>query len=75
MITKSKSSDYYVIDKQNLKTKKKERVKSNIKDKYTAKSEIEKLAKKLGETLSDSGYFSHNGYYYGVSVSNKELDK
>lgn len=75
MVTKIEKDDYYIITRMNLKTRNKEHVKLNIKTKWEAKREMKKLANKLGETLSDSGYFSHKGYYYGVEVSNKELDE
>ncbi len=75
MMTKKLSEDYYIISRINLKTRNKERVKSNIKTKWLAKALMKKLAIKLGEELSDSGYFTHNGFHYGVEFSNKEMDK
>jgi hypothetical protein len=75
MITKTRSEDYYVIGKMNLKTSKKERVKSKIKDKRTAWLEMQKISEKLKAPLSKSGYITHKGYVYGVEISSKELDK
>ncbi len=75
MLTKLHKDDYYVINRMNLNSSEKQRIKSNIHKKSEAKIEITKLAKKLGCELSKSGYFSCNGYYYGVEFSNKELDK